>query len=129
MYRRPLPNDPFWRKSLKKNWNESYGDRRQEIVFTTDMDERISPTARCLPCSRKARMDIRAWANLPDPSRLAARRRGVIRPGSRARSRQAANCHTRRDFKALICDHKIVWVGCAGSLESAERACRQARRF
>lgn len=23
------PDDPFWRQSLKKNWNELYGDRRQ----------------------------------------------------------------------------------------------------
>jgi hypothetical protein len=33
-------DDPYWEQSLKKNWNEIYGDRRQEIVFIgTDMDK------------------------------------------------------------------------------------------
>jgi len=34
------PDDPFWRKNLRKHWNQIYGDRRQEIVFIgTGMDE------------------------------------------------------------------------------------------
>src|ERR1700740_2715712 len=34
------PDDPFWRKNLRKHWNQIYGDRHQEIVFIgTGMDE------------------------------------------------------------------------------------------
>ncbi len=63
------PNDPFWRQSLKKNWNAVYGDRRQEIVFIgTDMNEQDirSRLDACL-VSGKPGMDIDAWAKLPDP--------------------------------------------------------------
>jgi len=63
------PNDPFWRKNLRKHWNEIYGDRRQEIVFIgVDMDE-ASIRARldaCLVPGRPA-MDVAEWAKLPDP--------------------------------------------------------------
>jgi len=63
------PNDPFWRQSLKKNWNQIYGDRRQEIVFIgTDMDEQDIRTRldACLVAGKPG-MDIGAWAELPDP--------------------------------------------------------------
>ncbi|HEY8333905.1 MAG TPA: zinc metallochaperone GTPase ZigA [Tardiphaga sp.] len=63
------PDDPYWRQSLKKNWNEIYGDRRQEIVFIgSDMDEADirSRLDACL-VSGKPGMDVAAWANLFDP--------------------------------------------------------------
>ena len=63
------PNDPFWRQSLKKNWSQIYGDRRQEIVFIgTDMDEQDIRTRldACLVAGKPG-MDIGAWAKLPDP--------------------------------------------------------------
>jgi G3E family GTPase len=63
------PDDPFWRKNLRKHWNEIYGDRRQEIVFIgVGMDE-ASIRARldaCLVLGRPA-MNVAEWAKLPDP--------------------------------------------------------------
>jgi G3E family GTPase len=63
------PNDPFWRQSLKKNWNDIYGDRRQEIVFIgTNMDEQDirSRLDACLVAGKPG-MEIEMWAKLPDP--------------------------------------------------------------
>lgn len=63
------PNDPFWRQTVKKSWNELYGDRRQEIVFIgTGMDEE-SIRRRLDAClvGGKPGMHLDAWSKLPDP--------------------------------------------------------------
>ena len=63
------PNDPFWRQSLKKNWSNVYGDRRQEIVFIgTDMDQ-DALTERLDAClvAEKSGMHVKEWAKLADP--------------------------------------------------------------
>lgn len=63
------PDDPFWRQSLKKNWSDIYGDRRQEIVFIgTGMNE-VEIRARLDAClvDGKPGMNIKEWAKLADP--------------------------------------------------------------
>ena len=63
------PDDPFWRKRLRANWNGVYGDRRQEIVFIgTGMDE-VSIRTRLDAClvPGKPGMDVAEWAKLRDP--------------------------------------------------------------
>jgi G3E family GTPase len=63
------PDDPFWRQSLKKNWNAVYGDRRQEIVFIgTDMDQdAIKVRLDACLVSGKPGMHVAEWAGLADP--------------------------------------------------------------
>ncbi len=63
------PDDPFWRKQLRANWNDVYGDRRQEIVFIgAGMDE-ASLRARLDAClvPGKPAMNVKEWAKLADP--------------------------------------------------------------
>jgi G3E family GTPase len=63
------PDDPFWRQRLRANWNDIYGDRRQEIVFIgTGMDE-AALRARLDAClvPGKPGMNVAEWAKLADP--------------------------------------------------------------
>jgi G3E family GTPase len=62
------PDDPYWRRSLKKNWSDIYGDRRQEIVFIgIDLDE-AALHARLDAClvDGAPGMNTSAWSMLPD---------------------------------------------------------------
>lgn len=63
------PRQAEWRQHLKKNWNDVYGDRRQEIVFIgTGMDE-AALRARLDAClvGGKPGMHTAEWAKLADP--------------------------------------------------------------
>ncbi len=64
------PEDPESRAYIRKNWQEPFGDRRQEIVFIgVDMDEaglRAQLDA-CLLTAAEMRAGIKAWKRLPDP--------------------------------------------------------------
>jgi G3E family GTPase len=63
------PNDASWRQSLKNNWNDIYGDRRQEIVFIGAMMDQTEICKRLDSCLVQGPpgMNITEWAKLPDP--------------------------------------------------------------
>jgi len=63
------PRQAEWRAHLKKNWNEIYGDRRQEIVFIGSGMDEAALRARLDAClvSGKPGMHPAAWATLEDP--------------------------------------------------------------
>lgn len=74
------PDSEEWRASIKRNWDDVYGDRRQELVFIgADMDEadlrqRLDD---CLVGEVDAKeMQVFDWKALPDP--FPAWRRGEV---------------------------------------------------
>ncbi len=69
MPRERWPANPEWRQSLTRNWNDLYGDRRQELVFIgTGMDE-DALRARLDAClvSGRPGMHPEDWSKLHDP--------------------------------------------------------------
>ncbi len=70
MHPKNWPEDPESRAYIKQNWEEPFGDRRQELVFIgIDMDE---PALRkklndCLLTAAEMRAGVKAWQRLPDP--------------------------------------------------------------
>lgn len=69
---RQWPDDEDFAPSIWKHWHHEWGDRRQELVFigTQEMD-REGLTAELNAClvrrPRKADLESRRWAKLPDP--------------------------------------------------------------
>jgi G3E family GTPase len=64
------PEDPEWRRGVMANWQEPYGDRRQEIVFIgIGMDEKALRRRldACLLTEAEMRGGPKAWATLSDP--------------------------------------------------------------
>ncbi|WP_149535370.1 zinc metallochaperone GTPase ZigA [Siccirubricoccus phaeus] len=64
------PEDPKWRQGVLANWQEPWGDRRQEIVLIgIGMEEAALRRAldACLLTPAEMRGGPRAWARLPDP--------------------------------------------------------------
>jgi G3E family GTPase len=64
------PADPDWREGVLANWQEPWGDRRQEIVFIgIGMDEASlrRDLDACLLTDAEMRGGPKAWARLPDP--------------------------------------------------------------
>lgn len=65
------PQDQSMRETILRNWNQNFGDRRQEIVFigTPDMkkDELIKQLDACTLTSSEMTLGPEIWANLRDP--------------------------------------------------------------
>lgn len=65
------PDHREWRDHLYQNWDEKFGDRRQEIVFIgTDFDEsaiRAQLDACLVPLSPNGGLQTARWAKMPDP--------------------------------------------------------------
>jgi G3E family GTPase len=65
------PQHAEWEKILEKNWDDTYGDRRQEIVFIgSGMNEaelRLKLDDCLVEEKVKGQMDIDGWTDLKDP--------------------------------------------------------------
>jgi G3E family GTPase len=67
------PDTPDERAAVQAEWQEPYGDRRQEIVFIgQDMDEEMLRAALdiCLVDDAELHEGVDAWVNYPDPFNL-----------------------------------------------------------
>lgn len=65
------PDHPEWKKTIEAKWDNTYGDRRQEIVFIgTDMDQ-AALSAQLDAClmdePNNETINFDAWKKLPDP--------------------------------------------------------------
>lgn len=73
------PADPEWRAGVLRNWDERYGDRRQEIVVIggPDMDQQalVGHLDACLLTEAEMALGPRRWTSLRDP--FPGWRRGV----------------------------------------------------
>jgi G3E family GTPase len=68
--RREWPDDPETRRQIEADWEEPWGDRRQELVFIgAGMDRGIllEGLAQSLLTDEEMRKGTKAWARLPDP--------------------------------------------------------------
>jgi G3E family GTPase len=64
------PDDPDWRAMVASQWQDPWGDRRQEIVFIgVDMDEAAlrRDLDACLLTDAEMAKGAKGWARLPDP--------------------------------------------------------------
>ncbi|ONG45421.1 hypothetical protein BKE38_26540 [Pseudoroseomonas deserti] len=64
------PADPAWRAAVKANWQDPFGDRRQELVFIgIELDEEALRAAleTCLLTEAEMALGQRGWRRLDDP--------------------------------------------------------------
>lgn len=70
MHPKQWPEDAESRAYIKSNWEEPFGDRRQELVFIgVGMDEAALRGAlnACLLTAAEMRAGVKSWTRLPDP--------------------------------------------------------------
>lgn len=64
------PDEPEARRQIESDWEEPWGDRRQELVFIgTEMHQGalLEGLARCLLTDEETAGGPEAWARFPDP--------------------------------------------------------------